>query len=149
EALTDPDSASRRKAALMLASLEARSATAIPALLKMLRHDAEALNRAAAAAALGEIGAGLEDSSAGQAEMARTLIAAWKHDKDKNVKARAAHALIPFRTVLKEVLPDLRALLRDPDLDIVAILALARIGPAAVPVLVEALLEDKSELQAT
>jgi HEAT repeat protein len=140
EALKDANPLVRRHATMALKEIGAKAKNAVPMLIDAL-HDSDDATRQFAALALNEIGA---DAKAASID----LIYAMLRDKDKEVRNRAALALLHVNPEPALAAPAFRQGLRDRKAQGVtdsAVEGLTKLGAVAVPVLRDAL-KDKDKI---
>jgi HEAT repeat protein len=146
EALREQDGAVGNAAAGALAGLGPRALAAAPALRLALRQGPATEVRSAAALALGEVVPEAAPRGEETEETVAALARALREDRSADVYYWAARALLKFGPAARAALPALAAALRDrgrPAAQDVAVDVLSRVGPEAVPVLGEALLDPQ------
>jgi hypothetical protein len=123
--LNDPEPVARNVAAGALTRIGPDAAAAVPALIDLLRTDADTKARARAAGALGKIGLRADD--------AVPALAGALNDGEPEVRCEAARALGSFGPVARAAVPGLTAALADgePAVRQAAARALGQIDPAA------------------
>jgi HEAT repeat protein len=144
-ALRHPDGAVGNAAAGALAGLGPRALASAPALRAALRQDPAEV-RSAAALALGEVIPEAAPRGEETEESVAALVRALREDRSADVSYWAARALLKFGPAARNALPALVAALRDrgrPAARDVAADVLSRLGPDAVPLLGEALLDPQ------
>jgi HEAT repeat protein len=146
EALRERDAAVGNAAAGALAGLGPRALTTAPALRAALRQGPAPEVRSAAAVALGEVVPEAAPRGEETEEAVAALARALREDGSADVSYWAARALLRVGPAARGALPALVAALRDrrrPAARDVAVDVLFRLGPDAVPVLGEALLDPE------
>jgi HEAT repeat protein len=141
-ALEHKDEEVRTRAAGALAELAPRAGAAVPALLAALSGDADATVRATAALALGRVATEAADLGRPRAEVIAALTKAVRDDKVASVRRWAIDALRRFGVEAKAAIPAIKARVKGRKItteSYVALEALSRMGPVAVPALCDAM----------
>ncbi len=143
-ALKDQDAALRSATAAALAELGPRSSPAVEALVSALQ-DKEGRVRSVAAYALGKINSDAAHPSFPSGDVVTALAKVLRQDRKDKVRLWAAKALLEFGPDAKRAMPALTTALKDRDQNVAEVAAdvLARLGPAGIPALCEALQDGK------
>jgi HEAT repeat protein len=143
--LKHKDQAVRVATAAALADLGPRASAALPILVQILRRDDVYVVRQVAAYSLGAIVPGAERPPVGPKEAVQVLATTLKNDASKVVQEWCIRSLLKFGPAARPALPELARAAQDGEMLVAlrAADALARFGPAAVPVLCDALANPK------